>query len=77
MAQSLGCKPIAHPDSMTADMLGSAELVEEMSVGGSKIIKVLGAAAKAKTVSILVRGSNRMVGRVVVLVVHRLGAGRG
>jgi len=61
ICKSLGCKPIAHPDSMTADMLGSAELVEEMSVGGSKIIKVLGAAAKAKTVSILVRGSNRMV----------------
>ncbi len=57
----MGCKPIAHPDALTADMLGSADLVEEVSIGGSKIIKVLGAVTKAKTVSILVRGSNKLV----------------
>lgn len=61
ICKSLGCKPAAHVDTLTPDMLGSAEVVEEISVGGSNIIKVLGAAAKSKTVSILVRGSNKLV----------------
>lgn len=61
VCKSLGCKPVAHPDYLTPDTLGTAETVEEVSVGGSKIIKVLGASAKAKTVSILVRGSNQLV----------------
>ena len=38
--QTLGCKPIASLDHFTADMLGSAELVEEVSVGTGKVVKV-------------------------------------
>ena len=37
----IGTKPVAHVDQFTADMLGSAELAEEVSLNGSgKLIKV-------------------------------------
>ncbi len=42
-------------------MLGSAEYVEEISTGTSKVVKVTGVANPGKTVSILVRGVNRLV----------------
>eukprot|EP00158_Paraphelidium_tribonemae_P000664 Partr_v1_DN23105_c1_g1_i1_m44081 putative T-complex protein 1 subunit delta len=62
IAKTLGCKPVAHPDSFTADKLGSAELVEEVTVGGgSKVIKVTGPRHPGRAVSLLVRGSNRLV----------------
>ena len=40
ICKGLGCKPIASLDHFTSDMLGSAELVEEMHAGSSKIVKV-------------------------------------
>lgn len=40
ICKGLGCKPIASLDHFTADMLGSAELAEEMYAGSSKIVKV-------------------------------------
>lgn len=62
ISKSLGCKPIAHIDSFTPDKLGSAELVEEISLGGaSKVTKITGVAHPGRTVSLLVRGSNRLV----------------
>ena len=42
-------------------MLGAADLVEEVSTGSSKIIKMTGVANPGKTVSVLVRGVNRLV----------------
>ena len=42
ICKGLGCKPIASLDHFTSDMLGSAELVEEMHAGSSKIVKVRG-----------------------------------
>lgn len=39
--QTIGTKPIAHIDQFTPEMLGSAELVEEVSLDGSgKLVKV-------------------------------------
>jgi T-complex protein 1 subunit delta len=39
--QTIGTKPVAHIDQFTADMLGSAELAEEVSLNGSgKLFKV-------------------------------------
>ena len=39
--QTIGTKPIAHIDHFTAEMLGTAELAEEVSLDGSgKLIKV-------------------------------------
>ncbi|ODV91565.1 hypothetical protein CANCADRAFT_130 [Tortispora caseinolytica NRRL Y-17796] len=77
IAKSTGCKPIADIDSFTEDKLGSADLVEEVSLsGGSRIVQVSGiklptapslvatAAAASSTpitVSILIRGANNMI----------------
>jgi len=61
ICKSLGCKPIASLDHFNADMLGSADLVEEVSTGASKIVKVTGVANPGRTVSILVRGVNRLI----------------
>merc|ERR1711970_339305 len=50
-------------DHMTPEMLGSAELVEEVQAGSSKIVKISGITSPTagKTVSILLRGSNKLV----------------
>ncbi|XP_064623770.1 T-complex protein 1 subunit delta-like [Lineus longissimus] len=61
LCKSLGCKPIASIDHFTPEMLGSAELVEEVQAGGSKIVKATGVMNPGKTVSVLVRGSNKLV----------------
>lgn len=42
-------------------MLGSAELVEEVATGSSKVVKFTGVANPGKTVSVLVRGVNKLV----------------
>lgn len=61
IAQSLGLQPVADPDSFTPEKLGLAELITEQSTPSGKLIKVTGVANPGKTVSILCRGSNRMV----------------
>jgi T-complex protein 1 subunit delta len=62
ISKTLGCLPIAHVDSFTADKLGSADLVEEVSVGGgTKVTKITGVKHPGRTISLLVRGSNRLV----------------
>lgn len=61
ICKSLGCKPIASLDHFTPEMLGAADLVEEVTTGSSKIIKMTGVANPGKTVSVLVRGGNRLV----------------
>lgn len=54
--------PVPHIDQFTAEKLGTAELVEEVSVGSDKkMVKVTGCPSQNKTVSILVRGSNQLV----------------
>ena len=57
----VGCRPIAHIDSFTADKLGSAELVEEIDIEGKKITKITGVANPSNTITLLLRGSNRLV----------------
>jgi len=61
ISKTLGCKPVAHIDLLTANKLGSADLVEEISLGEEKIVKVSGIHNKGKTVTILVRASNLLV----------------
>jgi len=61
IAKTLGCKPIASLDHFQQDMLGSAELVEEISAGTDKIVKITGVANPGHTVSILLRASNKLV----------------
>lgn len=57
----MGCRPVAHIDSFTADKLGRADLVEEVDIEGKKITKITGVANPGKTITLLLRGSNRLV----------------
>merc|ERR1711931_527138 len=62
ICKTIGTKPIAHIDHFTPEMLGTAELVEEVNLDGSgKLVKITGVATPGKTVSIVVRGSNKLV----------------
>ncbi|KAK3530095.1 hypothetical protein QTP86_014162 [Hemibagrus guttatus] len=62
ICKTIGTKPIAHVDQFVPEMLGSAELVEEVSLDGSgKLVKITGCSNPGKTVSIVVRGSNKLV----------------
>lgn len=61
ISRTAGCTPVAHPDSFTADKLGNASLVEEVSLGSGRVVKVTGCETKANTVTVLVRGSNKLV----------------
>ncbi|EDQ85971.1 uncharacterized protein MONBRDRAFT_38598 [Monosiga brevicollis MX1] len=61
LSKSLGCRPVANVDELSPDMLGAAELVEEVPTGNTKVIQFKGAAAEASTVSIIVRGSSKLV----------------
>ena len=61
ISQTLGVTPVADVDAFTAAKLGQAELVEEVGTSGGKVVKVTGVKNPGKTVSILVRGSNRLV----------------
>lgn len=62
ISKSLGLTPIAGIESFTADKLAKVDLVEEVSLGTDKMIKMTGVAKTPKeTVSILVRGSNQLL----------------
>jgi len=61
VCKSLGCAPIASLDHFTADKLADAQLVEEVPAGTSKVVKVTGIAKQGNTVSILMRGSNKLM----------------
>jgi T-complex protein 1 subunit delta len=57
----LNCVPIASAEGLRAEKLGQANLVEEIETSEGKIVKVTGVPQPCKTVSILCRGSNKLV----------------
>merc|ERR1719195_2321507 len=61
VCKSLGCSPIASLDHFTPDKLADAGLVEEVPAGTSKVVKITGIAKPGHTVSILMRGSNKLM----------------
>ncbi|KDO26795.1 T-complex protein 1 subunit delta [Saprolegnia parasitica CBS 223.65] len=61
ISTTLGCLPVAHIESLTAEKLGTAGLVQEESLGGHKVVKITEVVHPGKTMSILVRGSNKLV----------------
>merc|ERR1719153_1592269 len=61
LCKSLNCRPIASLDHFTPENLASAELVEEIQTGASKCVKFSGIVNPGKTVSLVVRGSNKLV----------------
>jgi len=62
IARTLGCLPVAHVDTFTADKLGTAELCTEVSMPGGtqRVVKITGVANPGRTCSILMRGSNKL-----------------
>jgi len=61
ISTTLGCIPIADPEQFTADKLGHAEVASEVPTASGNIVKITGVKNPGKTVSILVRGSNRLM----------------
>ena len=63
ICRTLGCTPIAHPDQMTAEKLGSADRVADvlMEGGSNKVVKFTGVKNPGKTMTVLLRGSNDFV----------------
>jgi T-complex protein 1 subunit delta len=61
LSKSLGCKPIADIEAFTEDKLGYADLVEETSESGVKVVRITGIKNRGRTVSILAMGSNNLV----------------
>ncbi|XP_072751489.1 T-complex protein 1 subunit delta [Anoplolepis gracilipes] len=61
VCKTLGCRPIASLDHFVAENLVNAELCEEVQTGNSKFVKVTGIQNHGKTVTVLVRGSNKLV----------------
>jgi len=61
VCKTLGCRPIASLDHFNAESLGSADLTEEIQAGTSKFVKITGVQNPGRTVSILLRGSNKQV----------------
>jgi len=61
VCKTLGCRPVASLDHFVPEALGSAELTEEFQAGTSKFVKITGVQNPGRTVSILLRGSNKQV----------------
>lgn len=63
ISRTLNLLPVAHVDQLTPEKLGSASLVEEVVVGdsNSKVVKFTGIANMGRTITILMRGSNKLV----------------
>jgi len=61
LSKTLGTRPIASLDHVIPEHLASADLVEENNVGTEKIVKITGIEKKSKTVTVLMRGSNKLV----------------
>lgn len=63
IARTLNLQPIAHIDHFSPDKLGHAGLCREVTIAGStsKVVQMTDIATMGKTITILMRGSNRMV----------------
>ncbi|XP_046739828.1 T-complex protein 1 subunit delta [Diprion similis] len=61
VCKTLGCRPIASLDHFTPENLVNAELCEEVQTGSSKFVKITGIQNPGRTVTVLVRGSNKLV----------------
>lgn len=61
VCKTLRCRPIASLDHFVAENLVNADLVEEVASGTTKFVKVTGIQNMGQTVSIVVRGSNKLV----------------
>ena len=61
VCRTIGCQPIASVEGLSAEKLGYAEKVEEVSTSGGAIVKITGLKQVSKTVTVLLRGSNELI----------------
>ncbi|XP_076680364.1 chaperonin containing TCP1 subunit 4 [Andrena cerasifolii] len=61
VCKTLACRPIASLDHFVAENLVNAELCEEVQTGNSKFVKITKIQNPGPTVTVLVRGSNKLV----------------
>ncbi|KAI8456283.1 chaperonin Cpn60/TCP-1 family [Phakopsora pachyrhizi] len=61
ISKTLNCKPISDIEAFTADKLGEADLVDEVTVNGAKTVRISGIKNQGKTASILCTGANELV----------------
>uniref|UniRef100_A0A0K8TST0 T-complex protein 1 subunit delta n=1 Tax=Tabanus bromius TaxID=304241 RepID=A0A0K8TST0_TABBR len=61
ICKTLNCRPIASLDHFVAENLVSAETVEETTSGNNRFVKVTKIQNPGRTVSIIVRGSNKLI----------------
>lgn len=61
VCKTLNCRPIASLDHFLPENLVSADLAEEMASGTNKFVKITGIHNQGRTVSVIVRGSNKLV----------------
>lgn len=61
VCKTLNCRPIASLDHFVAESLVNADLVEEVASGNNKFVKITGIQNQGRTVSVVVRGSNKLV----------------
>lgn len=61
LSKSLNCKPIADIEAFSSDKLGEADLVDEVSKNGARVVRITGIINMGKTVSVLCTGANSLV----------------
>lgn len=61
VCKTLGCRPIASLDHFLPENLVAADLAEEVPSGTNKFVKITGIHNQGRTVSVIVRGSNKLV----------------
>jgi len=61
VCKTLNCRPIASLDHFVPENLVNAELVEEIPSGTNKFVKITGIQNQGRTVSIIARGSNKLI----------------
>jgi T-complex protein 1 subunit delta len=61
ICKTVGCLPVASIDNFTAEKLGTATAVSEVSTCDGHVIKVTGVPNPGKTVTVFCRGSNKLI----------------
>lgn len=61
VCKTLSCRPIASLDHFVPENLVSAELIEEVGFGGNRMVRITGIQNPGRTITLLVRGSNKLV----------------
>merc|ERR1711998_488799 len=61
ISKATGCIPMASVDALHKEKLGHAELVQEVTVGQGKVVKVTGIENMGRVATVLLRGSNKML----------------